>query len=206
MNKVLLLASGGLDSTTLAYWLVSQGYTVQPLFFDYGQHCAEREWSICQKVLHNQTLKPERICVSDIYKGSQSRLIVEADIWRDAVYDEDLYIPYRTLLFFSAAAARAQTIGITDIYSAFICTDHVKEVDCATEYLNNLLNLASKVGPAHFRLPFRNFFKKKVAELAKSLNVPIGETFSCQVYSNIPCGACANCTDRLKALHEAGLS
>lgn len=206
MTKALLLASGGLDSTTLAYWLSHQGFEVQPLFFDYGQHCSKTEWETCQKVLKDRTLQPERICISDIYKGSSSRLIMEADIWNDAIYDEDLYIPYRTLLFFSAAAARAQTIKVTDIYSAFICTDHVKEVDCATEYLNNLLDLAASVGPARFKLPFRNYSKKQVAELARDLDVPIGETFSCQVYSNLPCGACANCTDRIQALHEAGLS
>ena len=206
MSKVLLLASGGLDSTTLAYWLISHGYEVQPLFFDYGQHCAEKEWATCQKVLRGRTLQPEKISISDIYRGSKSRLIVEADIWYEAVHDKDLYIPYRTLLFFSAAAARAQTIEVTEVYSAFICTDHVKEADCATEYLNNLLDLTSDIGSAEFKLPFRNFFKKQVAELAKTLNVPIGETFSCQVYSEIPCGACANCTDRLQALQEAGLS
>lgn len=206
MTKVLLLASGGLDSTTLAYLLSGHGFDVQPLFFDYGQHCAKTEWETCNKVLKDRTLKPEKICIADIYRGSKSRLIIEADIWSEAIYDEDLYIPYRTLLFFSAAAARAQTIEISDIYSAFICTDHVKEVDCATEYLNNLLDLTANIGSAQFKLPFRNYSKRQVAELARNLGVPIGETFSCQVYSNLPCGACANCTDRIQALHEAGLS
>lgn len=206
MTRVMLLASGGLDSTTLAYRLVSRGITVYPLFLDYGQHCAEKEWETCQDVLRGRALKPERVSIADIYRGSSSRLIVEADIWRDSVYDEDLYLPYRTLLFFSVAAARAQTMEITEVYSAFINTDQVKEVDCATEYLNNLLNLATDVGSVNFRLPFRNLSKSQVAKIAIDLSVPIGKTFSCQLYSTFPCGACANCVDRLEALDEAGFS
>lgn len=36
MKKALLLASGGLDSTTVGYQLVAQGVEVVPIFFDYG--------------------------------------------------------------------------------------------------------------------------------------------------------------------------
>lgn len=206
MTRAMLLASGGLDSTTLAYWLVSRGITVYPLFLDYGQHCADKEWETCQDVLHGQTLRPERVSIANIYRGSSSRLIVEADIWKDSVHDEDLYLPYRTLLFFSAAAARAQTMKIVEVYSAFINTDHVKEVDCATEYLNSLLGLMADVGSVNFRLPFKNLTKSQVVKVAIDLSVPIGKTFSCQLYSTFPCGACPNCVDRLEALDEVGFS
>lgn len=206
MTRVMLLASGGLDSTTLAYKLVSRGTIVYPLFLDYGQHCAEKEWKTCQEVLQGRTLKPEKVLIADIYRGSSSRLIVEPDIWQDSVYDEDLYLPYRSLLFFSTAAARAQTMGITDVYSAFINTDHVQEIDCATEYLNNLLSLTADVGCVRFNLPFRNLTKSQVAKLAIDLSVPIGKTYSCQLYSTFPCGTCPNCVDRLEALDEVGFS
>ena len=35
----VLLASGGLDSTVLAYDLLSEGKSIVPLFLRYGQHC-----------------------------------------------------------------------------------------------------------------------------------------------------------------------
>jgi 7-cyano-7-deazaguanine synthase len=44
MSAVLLLCSGGLDSTTVAYWLRERGIAIVPIFFDYGQHCVEKEW------------------------------------------------------------------------------------------------------------------------------------------------------------------
>lgn len=206
MGDVLLLASGGLDSTTLAYWLVAQGHTVRPLFFDYGQHSAEKEWSTLNAVLPERgTHPPERVALSGVFRGSSSRLIEEPDLWTEAVEPESLYIPYRTLLLLAAAAARAQTLGLTDVYSAFINSNHAKEVDCSMEYLNGALALAAEVGAVRLLMPFREYSKRQVAEVAMTLDVPIGRTFSCQVYSDVPCGACPNCTDRMEALSSLGL-
>ena len=205
MTRVLLLASGGLDSTTLAYWLRDQGMDVHALFFDYGQHCVEKEWETCQRVLRGQSIQPERVSLADVYKGSRSKMIVESDPWKEPFTSEELHLPYRTLLFFAVAAARAQTVGILDVYSAFINTDHVMEPDSATEYLNNLMKVASEVGNVRFNLPFGGHSKADVAKIAIDLGVPIEETFSCQIYSDVPCGACGNCIDRAEALREAGL-
>ena len=204
MSEVLLLASGGLDSTTLAYWLCAHGYAVRPLFFDYGQHCVEKEWNTLHKVLCDKTLAPERVSISGIFSGSKSRLIAEPNLWSEYVKDEELYIPYRTLFFFAASAARAQTLGITEVYSAFINSNHAKELDCSAEYLNGLDSFAENVGQIRFKLLFRDYTKKQVVELARKLGVPIGQTFSCQVFSDIPCGACPNCVERINALCEAG--
>ena len=205
-NEVLLLASGGLDSTTLAYWLIARGYAVRPLFFDYGQHCVEKEWATVSKVLRRRTLPPERISIDGIFGGSASRLIIEPDLWRETVRDHELYIPYRTLLFFAASAARAQTMELSEVFSAFINSNHAKEVDCTAEYLNGLDELAESVGPVRFRLPFRNHSKVEIVVLAQELGVPIGQTYSCQVFSDTPCGACPNCVERIDALRQAGLA
>lgn len=99
INKVLLLASGGLDSTTVAYQLAAEGIEVVPIFFNYGQHCVETEWTRVNEVLPSEMQRPERFDISDIFRGSQSRLICEADLWTEDIKDDDLYIPYRTMLF-----------------------------------------------------------------------------------------------------------
>ncbi len=98
----LLLCSGGLDSTTVGYWLVEKRISFQPVFFDYGQHCVEKEWETVQKVLPISDLVSPvlRIDISSIYQHSTSRLIAEPNLWKEHVEDDELYIPYRTLLFF----------------------------------------------------------------------------------------------------------
>ncbi|WP_417788703.1 7-cyano-7-deazaguanine synthase [Terasakiella pusilla] len=205
MKKVLLLSSGGLDSTTVAYQLCKENITVQPLFFDYGQHCVEMEWDRLNEVLPQEVLTPDRVDISGVFQGSKSRLIKEADLWNEKVEDDDLYIPYRTMLFFGAAAARAQTLDIFEVYTGFINSNHAKEIDCTADFMNKLDGLTEQVGPVRFISPFRFASKADVAKAAARQGVPIGRTYSCQAASDFPCGACPNCVERLNALQEAGL-
>lgn len=205
MKNAVLLASGGLDSTTVAYGLAADGVDVFPLFFDYGQHCAEMEWGRVNEVLPRGMRRPERCDISDIFKGSSSRLIKEANLWEDNVADSELYVPYRTMLFFAAAAARAQTFGIVDVYTGFINSNHAKEIDCTAEFMNSMDGLIDNIGPVRFTSPFRLSSKMEVVVEALRLGVPIGRTFSCQAASDFPCGACPNCVERLHALQDAAL-
>jgi 7-cyano-7-deazaguanine synthase len=206
MKRALVMVSGGLDSTTVCHLLVKAGTQVHPIFFDYGQHCVEKEWVKVNEVLPKEALPPERINLSDVFKGSTSRMIVEADLWTETVLDDDLYIPYRTMLFFASAAARAQTVGILDVYSGFINSNHAKEIDCSTEFMNGLDELSVGVGAVRFHAPFGTSSKTDVVRAAVELGVPIGRTFSCQASSSFPCGACPNCVERLNALKEAGIA
>lgn len=202
MRRVMLLGSGGLDSTTMAYLLCERGLEVAPIFYDYGQHCVEKEWDTLRQVLPltEAIHAPERIDISDIFRGSLSRLIREPDLWNERVDDEDLYVPYRTMLFMTVAAACAQTRGLDTVYAGFINSNHAKEIDCSAAFLNGLDALAADVGPVRFEMPFRDWSKAQVVQEAIRLGVPIGLTFSCQLLSDTPCGACPNCVERLSAL------
>jgi 7-cyano-7-deazaguanine synthase len=205
MKQAVVMVSGGLDSTTVCYLLADQGTNVHPIFFDYGQHCAETEWAKVQEVLPQEVAPPERLNISDVFRGSHSRMVVEADLWHETVSDEDLYLPYRTMLFFAVAAARAQTLQILSVYSGFINSNHAKEIDCSTDFMNGLEELSRGVGAVRFFSPLREKTKTEVLRQAIELGVPIGRTFSCQASSSFPCGACPNCVERLNALKEVGI-
>ncbi|MDK2747701.1 MAG: 7-cyano-7-deazaguanine synthase [Brevundimonas sp.] len=200
MKQVVLLSSGGLDSSTIAYSLVERSVKFVPLFFDYGQHCVEKEWDTLNAVLPPNSSNPVRLDISGIFSGSTSRLISEPDLWTDHVDDRDLYVPYRTLFFFSAAAAYAQTHGMSDVYAGFINSNHAKELDCTEAFFNGLDALSAEVGPVRFHLPIRQWSKSDVVKEAIRLGVPIGRTYSCQLLSDTPCGACPNCVERLTAI------
>ena len=198
----VLLASGGMDSTVLAYDLAQKGENIILLFLDYGQHCAKKELETLKKVLPEPYKDNIRIIkIGDIYKESHSRMIVEANLWTDNVVADDLYLPYRNLLFLSIASAYAQSIGAKNIYSAFINSNHAKEIDCSMEFFTKLETLLESYGSVKINMPYREMSKTEVARLGISLGAPVAATYSCQVNSENPCGACPNCVDRINALN-----
>lgn len=199
----VLLASGGLDSTVLAYDLEKQGKNILLLFLNYGQHCLEQEFNTLKMVAPKKFKENiEVMNISDIYKGSSSRMIKEANLWVDDVVADDLYLPYRNLLFLSIASAYAQSKGIKAIYSAFINSNHAKEIDCSMDFFTKLETLLENYGSVKIEMPYRELSKTEVAELGLSIDAPIAITYSCQVNSKSPCGACPNCVDRLEAMNN----
>jgi 7-cyano-7-deazaguanine synthase len=206
MNKKansVLLASGGLDSTTLAYWLRDKGIPFVPLFIDYGQHCAKTEYETLRSVMPAELR--DRICslnVADVYRGTGSRLISEPDLWKDNMEGDTLYLPYRNLLLLSIGAAFAQSRGYTRLYAAFINSNHAKEIDCSAQFFQRLGGMLADYGTVRIEMPFREMSKTEVAKIGLTLNTPIAATFSCQAASEVPCGACPNCVDRLNALSQ----
>lgn len=198
----VLLASGGMDSTVLAYDLNQKGENIIILFLDYGQHCSEKELKTLRKVLPELYKNNVRIVrIGDIYKESSSRMIIEADLWIDEVVADDLYLPYRNLLFLSIASAYAQSIGVGNVYSAFINSNRAKEIDCSMEFFAKLETLLESYGSVKINMPYREMSKAEVARLGISLGAPVAITYSCQVNSENPCGACPNCVDRIYALN-----
>ena len=104
----------------------------------------------------------------------------------------------------SVGSAYAQSRGIEVVYAAFINSNHAKEIDCSAEFFARLTSLLAEYGSVEIRMPFREFSKERVVEIGISLGVPIGATYSCQISSTVPCGACPNCVERLRALRAIG--
>ena len=199
----VLLASGGMDSTVLAYDLAEKQKKIVLLFLDYGQHCMKTELDTLKRVApaeYRNNIKIIRI--GDIYKESNSRMIVEANLWTDSVVADDLYLPYRNLLFLSIASAYAQSIGAGNVYSAFINSNHAKEIDCSYEFFTKLENLLQSYGSVKINMPYREMSKREVAKLGIKLGAPVAATYSCQVNSVTPCGSCPNCVDKIDAINS----
>jgi 7-cyano-7-deazaguanine synthase len=202
-TRAVLLASGGMDSTTLAFWLHSQQTPFIPLFIDYGQHCAQNEYRTLLDVVPMEYRGSiESVAISQVYRHSTSRLIREPDLWTENMSGDPLYLPYRNLLLLSVAAAYAQSRGLYRVYAGFINSNHAKEIDCSSSFFKELDGLLSEYGSVRIEMPFREMSKVDVARLGLSLGVPLGATFSCQASSIVPCGACPNCVDRIEALRQ----
>src|SRR5690606_6270708 len=117
--------------------------------------------------------KIEVIDISQIYKYSNSKFIIPVDLWEGNISADDLYIPYRNVLILTVAASFARTLGLNNVYSAFINSNHAKEIDCSNDFFNNLENLLSEYGSVKIEMPFRNLSKFEVAKLGVELGAPI---------------------------------
>lgn len=200
-KTVLLLASGGLDSTTLAYALIEQGIDFTPLFINYGQHSSNTELTTLLEVLPvGIRERVEVVDVSAIYRGSSSRLVVAPDLWQEQVEDDDLFLPQRNLLILSIGAAFAESRGMTKVYAGFIETHRAPGADCCDPFFEIMDRLMLQSGQVEIVLPLRSLSKAEVAQLGVSVGAPIGQTFSCLAAATVPCGACPNCVDRLQAI------
>jgi len=198
-----LMASGGLDSTVLAFWLMRRRIDFVPLFVDYGQHSRKTELETLKKVLPTQFSKKVNVIrLPKIYEGSGSRLIKEPNLWRDHIEDADLHLPHRNLLLLATGVAFAESRGINEIYAAFIETHRAPGTDCCDGFFKLLMELLSKTGSVKLKLPFKRFSKAQVAKIGLTLKAPIEQTFSCLAAARVPCGACPNCVDRLNAIES----
>lgn len=199
--QACVLASGGLDSTTLVYDLLAKGMKIRVIFINYGQHFYDTELSALKKVLPVEIFEDIKIIdISSAYTESRSPLIKRYDLWQTNVVDEMLYVPFRSLTMISAAMAYSQSIGVSQLYAAFIDSNHVKDIDATSFFLDSLIKTTDVYESVKLNLPLRNMTKLDVVKLGISVNAPIEKTYSCQINLEIPCGACPNCVDRATAI------
>lgn len=207
MKKVVLLASGGLDSSTLFSWLLYEGVRPIPLFVNYGQHSADREREALLSILPDSFKNEVReVNVSSLYRDCNSSMLTERDLWTETVTDYDLYVPYRNQILLSIGASFAEIMGLSDVFSAFIESNVALGADCTTEFLNDMAVICKKYGSVNLEFPFMNFSKLEVAKIGIDLGVPLWQTYSCLARADVACGACPNCIDRNAALENLKMS
>ena len=203
MEKVIVLTSGGIDSSVLFYWLLRNNFDPYPIYINYGQCCSNSEVNGL-----NTTLPPEyrdRIQyfnLNPLYISVSKPPIVKTNLWEKVITDEDLRLPYRNLVMLSLAAAHAESQNISKVFAGFIKVKQVVGDDCSNHFFKSLNKIFKLYGNIQVCLPFVNYKKEDVVSLGISLNVPLDFTYSCLVNPDSPCGACGNCIDRENAFSK----
>jgi 7-cyano-7-deazaguanine synthase len=201
--EAVVLTSGGIDSLVVAKLLKEEGYKIFPIFIDYGQLGGLKEWEACQKTLELSGLpKPERIDLSGYGKSIKSGLTDKGkDISKEA------FLPGRNLLFLMTAASYAYQRGIETIAIGFLNEDTHLFPDQTSEFLVNANFAINSALDKYITIttPLIQFHKKEVIELARKLNLPIDQTYSCHSGDGKYCKKCISCKEILDA-GEKGLS
>lgn len=219
--KVLVLFSGGLDSTTaLAKAIAEYGKeNVIALSISYGQkHIKEIEAS--NNIVKYYGVEHIFLDLSKIFEFSDCSLLAHSnnDI-PEGDYKKQLdnldgkplstYVPFRNGLFLSSAAAIAISKGCDIIYYGAHADDSAGNAypDCS-ESFTKAINDAIYIGSGNQVKvvgPFVNMHKADIVKLGMKLNVPYELTWSCYNGHDKACGKCGTCIDRKKAFEANGL-
>ena len=219
--KVLVLASGGIDSTT-AIALAIDKYgkdNVIALSMSYGQK-HNKEILAAQEVAKYYGIDQLFLDLSKIFTYSNSSLLQQSnEEIPKGTYDSQIngeeeeipstYVPFRNGLFLSTAASIALSKDCGIIYYGAHADDAAGAAypDCTPDF-NNAMNEAIWQGSGKqlkIEAPFVNMNKSEVVKLGLDLKAPYKFTWSCYEGGEEPCGQCATCIDRAKASEINGV-
>ncbi|MGA7952118.1 MAG: 7-cyano-7-deazaguanine synthase QueC [Gloeobacterales cyanobacterium] len=218
MNAVVLL-SGGLDSTTVAYLAKNEGYTLYALSFDYHQR-HRRELEAAKAVAEAVGAVEHRLVSFDLSLWGGSALTDDAlqvPLHRSAETMTTsipiTYVPARNTIFLSFALGYAEVVGAHAVFAGMNALDYSGYPDCRPDYLaamEEVFRLGSKAGregkPIKILTPLLQKTKREIVEWGNILQVPWALTYSCYQGNVDSCGVCDSCTLRLNAFREAGLA
>lgn len=207
---VVLLFSGGLDSTVLLYHLRGEGHRVRCLSVDYGQRHARE---LAAAVAICQPLGVEHRCidlrsVTPLLAGSA--LTDEVPVPQQA-YDaaslKTTVVPNRNMMLLSIATAWAVSTKSDAVAYAAHGGDHELYPDCRAEFAE-AMDRAIQLCDWHRVRLIPSFVGKSKAELVaigRALSVPFERTWSCYVGGSAHCGRCGTCVERRAAFKSAGV-
>lgn len=216
--KVMVLLSGGIDSTTcLGIAVAKYGKeNVIALSISYGQK-HDKEIAASNAVAEYYGIEHLSLDMEKIFQYSDCSLLKhsEEEIPEES-YAEQLkktngkpvstYVPFRNGLFLSSAASLALSKGCSVIYYGAHSDDAAgcAYPDCSDAF-NRAISDAIYIGSGEqlkVEAPFVNLSKTEVVKIGLQYDVPYELTWSCYEGKEEPCMACGTCLDRAKAFRE----
>ena len=209
-NKlVIILASGGLDSSTVAGLAKENGARIIGLSFDYGQR-HKKELGAAQEIANHLHFEELKIIKLDLSQWGGSSLTDYTQNIPTHGVDKNIipntYVPGRNTIFISIALSYAEAINADIIGLGVNALDYSGYPDCRPDYIyqfQKLANLSNKRGrenkPIQLWAPLLSLNKEEIMEMAYENNVPIEMTWSCYAGGLEPCKVCDSCRIRERA-------
>jgi 7-cyano-7-deazaguanine synthase len=217
--KAVILLSGGLDSSTVLYQALADGYECYTISFDYQQR-HRRELDSALAIAQKAGVVQNQIVTFDLRQWGGSALTDDTiDLPEKRSLEEmsqnipATYVPARNTIFLSFALAYAETIAAECVYIGVNALDYSGYPDCRPDYIQamqEVFRLGTKQGregkPITIVAPLLELKKTDIIELGNKLGVPWELTWSCYAGGEVACGICDSCRLRLTAFAKLGLT
>lgn len=195
---IVTLVSGGIDSTLMSLMANEVGATLFPLFIDYGQLGAEKEWEACQQ-LHDRFNLPSvtRMDLSGFGKTIPSGLTNP-----ELRVNEDAFLPGRNLLFILAGAAHAYRMQANSVAIGLLNPANRLFPDQTVEFLKEAEKMIEIAIEKRICVltPLINFSKTDILVMANERGIT--HTYSCHSGGEKACGVCIACVEITMAKGE----
>lgn len=203
-KKAVIILSGGLDSTTLLYDIISQGYEVKAISFDYNQkHKKEldkakltcKKLNIEHKVLNLDVLN--QIAPSALTRDDWS---IPEGHYEDENMKQTV-VPNRNMVLLSLATSYGVAEKADKLFYGAHAGDHEIYPDCRKEFVDKMSDVI-KICDWHevsLEAPYWNFTKGDIVKRGIELGVPYEDTWTCYKGLEKACGKCGSCQERLEA-------
>ena len=208
-KSIVILTSGGLDSSTVAAIANKSEAKIYGLCFDYGQR-HKKEINAAKTIANHFRFKELKVMKLDLSMWGGSSLTDESTELPTAGINEQIipntYVPGRNTIFIAVGLSYAEAINADFLGIGVNSLDYSGYPDCRPEYIKQfqeLANLANKRGlenlPIKLWTPLIDLNKEEIFQKAYENDVPIDKTWSCYSGLKEPCGICDSCRIRTKA-------
>lgn len=207
--KIVVICSGGLDSTVLYYDLCSQGHSVVPINFSYGSRHNAIERERARELIPG--LKEIDIDLSFL---KSSLLRNSEDQIPHGRYDESsmksTVVPFRNGIMLSYAIAFAESENMDAVALGSHSGDHSIYPDCRPEF-TSVISTAAITG-TYNRIcvlsPYNTIDKGGIVSRGHELGIDsiMARTWTCYSGGEIHCGKCGSCSERKEAFITAGVT
>jgi 7-cyano-7-deazaguanine synthase len=211
--KILIVSSGGMDSTTLIYEMSDGVNEISTISFNYGQR-HKKELVYAAATARKLGLRHHVVDLSGltpILAESGSSLVSTEEVPEGHYAEANMkktVVPNRNMMMLSIAGSVAVATGCQWVYTGVHAGDHAVYPDCRPIFIHSVSQalVQGNVGFGDLRgvlAPYVNISKAEIAKKAILLKVPFEETWSCYKGGENHCGRCGTCVERLEAIDQA---
>jgi 7-cyano-7-deazaguanine synthase len=169
---------------------------LHPLFVDYGQLGAAKEWAAC-KLLHEKHGLPS---ITRLDMSGFGRTIPSGITNPEMRINEDAFLPGRNLLLVIAGAAHAFSVQADGVAIGLLDpADHLFP-DQTRDFLNQCEVVVEVAMGKRISVlaPLIEFTKRDVMAMARARGLQ--DTYSCHSGKDAPCGICVACVEIANAV------